>query len=166
MVRLYRASILHPRTLVSPPCSSLSQITDLAISGKCSGPEMFEIREPYNTEAVGVEAKKPKARTFNSSTAMKDHPVCCILAAPHSAPPEAVANEGWLLLECRSSPIIPCVPSGNPASRLFEISQLRARPTQPAQHTTTLHGACYIRMAQTLPPGVQQAFPPPTMSLR
>jgi len=96
VVRLYRASLLRPRILVSPPCSALSQIADLAASGKCSGPEMFEIRKPYNLEDAGVEAEKPKARTYNSSTAMKDYPVCCILAAPHSAPPEAVANEGWL----------------------------------------------------------------------
>jgi hypothetical protein len=56
------------------------------------------VRAPWALQPkhAGWEHEQPKARLEKSSTAMKDYPVCGILAAPLSAPPEAVACGGGL----------------------------------------------------------------------
>ena len=56
------------------------------------------VRAPWALQPkhAGGEHEQPKARLKKSSTAMKDYPVCGILAAPLSAPPEAVACGGGL----------------------------------------------------------------------
>jgi hypothetical protein len=61
------------------------------------GPEMRERRVALQARGCRErQPAQPKARGMDSSTAMKDCPVCGILAAPPSAPPGAAAFGGEL----------------------------------------------------------------------
>ena len=65
------------------------------------------VRAQWGLQKAGAEREKPKVRGPDSSTAMKDCPVCCILAA-RPPPHPGLWRRGRAFAEGGNSPIIPC----------------------------------------------------------